>query len=354
MPASIAILTRLFSLFVIGLLGAGQHARGATPWTVWDAAWYLGVANNGYHGARISGGVPVSEAVPISGSYDFAFFPAWPAVLSIPTRLGISGDIAAVVIANALFVAALVLTWRVIDRRFDRDAATGSIVLLGLAPPAFVFSLGYAESLFLLAAAGYFAAPKTSRWRLVGAALAVFTRLAGLAVVGAAVVEAWRSHGAERRTALAAVAAGGVALVAWWLFVAVLTAEPLGYLKGTPAWFHDEPLRVIRATLREHPIRVLAWTSFVALMAIGTVLLVRRHPDLFVFTALVIGAGLLPVIGGGILHSLPRYAAVAFPAYAAIAARLGRRGWMPLGIAFAIAQIAFAYWVIPLKGTNAP
>jgi mannosyltransferase PIG-V len=340
-PAAIAILSRTFSILLIAAwttLGAGR----ADPLLAWDGQWYLGIARDGYH------------AVEVLGGHDFAFYPLWPMLIRASTLVGLPPDATAVVLANALFVVALVVLWRMLERRFDARTATGATALLAFAPPAFVFSMGYTESLFLLLGSLYFATSPTSPWRLPLAALAAITRITGLAIVVTALVRSLRTHGLRRRVALAAAACGVLGFAAWWGYVALLTGDPLGYLQGSPNWIRGSVLSELRLAVLFHPLRVLAWAAFVGLLLAGTAALYRRHRELCTYAATVLAIGLVPIAAAGLLHSVPRYAILAFPAFAGLASRLGSRTTLALVVAFAIAQVAFVGWVLPPTGTQAP
>lgn len=217
-----------------------------------------------------------------------------------------------------------------------------------------MFSLAYSESLFLLAAALFFLVPSTSAWRAPVAALAMLTRIAGGAIVASAAVQAVRTRGPERRVAVLAVLGGLAAFAAWWVFIALLTGDPMGYAKGSSSWIHGSPVAALLSTARNHPVRMAGWVAFVALVGLGSLWLVRRDPELFTFSAMVLATALLPVLAGGIVHSIPRYAVVAFPAFAGLAGPLGRRGSTVLVTLFVLAQVAFAAWVVPARGTQAP
>jgi hypothetical protein len=89
-------------------------------------------------------------------------------------------------------------------------------------------------------------------------------------------------------------------------------------------------------------------------MVLGTVLVYRRDLDLFAYAAVALAICAVPVVSGGISHSVPRYAMLAFPAFAGLSARLGRRATMALVLLFAIGQVVFVGWVIPVRGAQAP
>lgn len=342
-PLGIAVTSRLFSIGVVLALAAGGHARGAgSALTIWDSEWYLRIASAGYHAAVVDGG------------HDYAFYPGWPILIRLASLTGISADSAAVVLANLLFVVAAVLVWRVLEARFDGQVASGATALLAFAPPAFVFSLAYSEPLFLFAAALFFVVPPRSAWRLPVASIAMLARVGGIGIVAAGCAAALRESGRGRRVAILVVLAGLGTFAAWWLYIALLTGDPLGYLRGSTAWVHAGAVTSILRTTYSHPVTVAAWAAFVGVVIVGTWLIARRDRELFAFAVVTLGLGALPVIGGGLLHSVPRYALVAFPAFAGVAERLGRRGTIALVVVFALAQVAFAAWAVPAIGSQSP
>ncbi len=334
LPAAIALASRLYSVAVLSTLSSLPATR-PNLLTVWDATWYLGIAETGYHGGVVRGG------------HDFAFFPAWPFVIKVGSLGVFPLAETGAVLANGLFVAALVLIWRVLADRLDAATATTGIVLLAFAPSAYVFSLPYSEPLFLLAAGSYFLAPSNSRWRVPAASLAMFTRIAGAGLAASALVRAMTTRGRERVASLVAAASGGLAFAIWWLFIALLTQRPTGFLLGSPSWAHGGSGLMRIAVALVHPnLARLAWLGFVALVVVGAVALVRRDRELAVFSLAVLALSLLP---GGLVNSMPRYALSAFPAFGGLAIVLGRFDrrlvWV-VAVLFALAQIAFAALVL--------
>jgi hypothetical protein len=342
LPATIGILSRAFSVLLVAVTNAATSAPRPDPLTMWDGVWYVGIARDGYHAAVIRGG------------QDFAFFPGWPLAMRASSLGFLPVGVASVIAANVLFVVALVVMWRLLARRFSNDCATVSVALLAFSPPAFVFSLAYSESLFLLIAVLFYSAGRRSIWRVPLAALAMLTRLAGIAVVASSVIQALRTRGAERRLAVGAVIGGLAGFAAWWVFIAILTNDPVGYLKGSSAWIQREPIWVVLATIKSNPIRVACWTAFVVSMVVGTAYLYRRDRELFVYSAVVLAVGMIPLVTGGLLHSVPRYDLVAFPAFAGLADRLGGRRSRLLLVAFAIGQALLVWWVVPMTGSQSP
>jgi len=333
-PVAIAVASRVYSSVVLGVLASLPGMRGGLP-GVWDAAWYIRIAEGGYHGGVVHGG------------HDFAFFPSWPLLVKVASLGVLPLDVTGAVVANILFVVAAALIWRVLAERLGDAAATGGIALLAFAPPAYVFSLPYSEPLFLLASAAYFLAGPESRWRLPLAALTMLTRIAGAAVVASALTRAATSHGRARWAALAAAAAGCLAFAIWWGFIALLTRQFTGFLHGSPSWAHaDSGLARIVAAVRQPSVARLAWLAFLGIVGLGAIRLLPIDRELAVFSIVALALALLP---GGTVNSMPRYALSAFPAFAGLALlaqRLDRRLVLALAVAFALAQIAFAAWIM--------
>ena len=330
-PLAVAIASRVFSLAVIGI----QAARGdslAQVFTKSDAGWYLGIAADGYHAdpLRFSpGGGP---------QHDFAFYPAWPLLLRVlpgPT------EIAGAILANLLFLVAAVLVWRLFADRFGRRDATVGTALLAFAPAAYVFSLPYTESLFVLLAAASFLLHR-SLWRGPVGAATVLTRVAGGAIAASALLEAILVRGRERRAAIAAVVGAGLGLLAWLGYVAILTGDPLGYAQGTPNWMANGGFAGVVQAFTKPTVERLTFLAAYGLVVVGAVLLVRRDRELAVYSLVAVA---LPMLPGGSLGSFPRYALVAFPAFAMLAGRLGPRWGWALVAGFAVLQAILAGWV---------
>ena len=135
-------------------LGAGrlpQLVHDTSPFMSWDSQWYLHIAQYGYHPASIQ------PPVPVGGHHDFAFFPGWPLVIRI---ISLNGALPmhglAVIAANLFFVLAAITAYQLFADRFNEQTALWGTLLLCFNPAAYVFSMAYTESLFVLLAALYF------------------------------------------------------------------------------------------------------------------------------------------------------------------------------------------------------
>lgn len=167
----------------------GQEGREFThpPWwapvrlfATWDASFYLRLAENGY---------------PSEGELEkFAFFPLWPlAIRTVEVVLPFLSLFAVgLLLAHALTLAgALRLRAFVTRESGSSEAGDRAAVYLLVFPSAFVFSMVYAEALFLLLSVGFLDLLRRRRWgwaALVGF-LAGLTRPGGWLLALPAAVE---------------------------------------------------------------------------------------------------------------------------------------------------------------------
>ena len=172
-----------------------------------DAAWFLKIADTGYRDDDASA----------------AFLPGYP--LAIRALSWVVGDdlLAALLISNVAFLAALLVLHALTEEEYDRPMARRSVVLLAAFPTSFFFLAPFSESLFLLLTLVSFRAARRSRWPAAGVlgAAAAATRSAGLAMIPALAVEAWARRTMGRRpvagfVAAVLVAVGPALYAAWW------------------------------------------------------------------------------------------------------------------------------------------
>ena len=106
----------------------------------------------------------------------------------------------AVVLSNVLFAVGIVLLVRLTAPRFGAAFAYRSAALLAIFPFAAVFSMAYAESLFLVLMLGAFLAAERGRAVPAGLllALATLTRLQGVALVIPLAWILWEQAGRPR------------------------------------------------------------------------------------------------------------------------------------------------------------
>ncbi len=176
-----------------------------------DAGWYQTIAAHGY------GGLPRSA---------IRFFPLLPLLdrgLSDVTSLTVG--IASLLITNAASLLLGMGIYALVRSEFrDTVVARRAVWLIMLAPPAFVFVMGYSEALLVLLAVAFFVNIRRGNWwwaglfgYLAGTARPIGCLLAVPAVIE--VIRSWRTHGwggwSGKVVALVASVAGAVTYLAW-------------------------------------------------------------------------------------------------------------------------------------------
>jgi hypothetical protein len=332
------------------------HELGAVidVWARWDSDFFLRIAEDGYDRASA------------------AFFPLYPAIVGLLGRVLLGHYVlAGLVVSLAAALAAFVLLYRLAEPRLGADGARRAVLYLALFPTALFLQAVYSESLFLALALGAFLLAERGRFLGAGAVagLALLTRPAGVALLPALALIAWRSP--DRGRALAALAP---ALAAFALFPLVLwqqVGDPWAFLDAQERWQRHfspagplggvwEGIRVVAegdtpsGAAPMHAAAVNAQgLAALALFAGLTVVAWRRFGAPYgLFAALSLALPLSIPSDRWPLLSLPRFGLVVFPFFLALAALGGRPrvhaaivGCSALLLGVAVVQWALWQWV---------
>jgi hypothetical protein len=308
--------------FVVAHIGADKLAPGARPLQLhqglfaWDGAFYRDIADYGYHGVAQEG---------------LRFFPLLPLasrVVAVPF-FGNVGIASLLIVQVAALVAGVLLYRLTLVETGDRSTSARAAWLLALLPPATVLVLGYAESLLLCFAIGFFWCIRRDRW-WAAAALGVFAGLSrpvGMTLALPALIEAVRLG-------------RSLPVRAWWGRGAAIVGPLLGgglFLGWVEHEYGDWqlPLRLQNsADLRggwANPIETIwhavdalgsqQWREglhvpWIAVFAILLVVAFRRLPVSYGAWSAVL---LLSALTGQTLGSFERYGLAAFPLVLALA-----------------------------------
>jgi Gpi18-like mannosyltransferase len=295
-------------------------------WNRWDALNYLHIAEHGYQATG-------------DKQHLLAFYPLYPALIRALQPLCGSFLAAGFWISGAASVATAVLFHRLalIDHAED---ATRAVFFMLVFPTSYALHIPYTESLFLTLACASLLLARSRRWALAGllGACAALTRINGVALGAALLLEAWSEHRQDRRWR------------ADWLFLLLVPAGALGYLlvnqfvAGDPFAFLRFQHEHFRRTL-DWPWNgyVVMWRSFLGSFlgrAPGDVFVLRSQELLFATLMLAATAAsivrlrasyaaymvvnTLLVMSFTYPWSVPRYVVILFPVYL-LMARLGRR-----------------------------
>ena len=333
-------------------------------WARWDSDFFLRIAQHGYDKASA------------------AFHPLYPALVAGLGRAFFGHYIVAgLVVSLVCGLGSFVLLHRLAEERLGPEGARRSVLYLAVFPMALFLQAVYSESLFLLLVLGAFALAERNRFAAAGvvAGLALLTRAAGLALLPALVLLAWRDR--ERLRALAGVAlalpvAAIYPLVLWqqvgdpWAFTDAQdrwnrhfsAAGPFGAIwDGLVAgWRGLEQFGVGHGThvSGTHPMHAAAENvqalAFLVLFIALTIVAWRRLGAAYgLFAAVSLAIPLSYPSSRWPLLSLPRFGLVIFPFFLALAALTAERprahaavvACSALFLGVAVVQWALWQWV---------
>jgi hypothetical protein len=349
---------------VLAALAVARHVvdhLGAVPRPIalhqgllaWDAAFYGDIARGGY------------DSVGRDGLRFFPLLPLAGRAVGLLPFVDARGGV--VVVANlSVLVAAVLLVRLVTLETGDRGLAARSVTLLLLAPHAFVFVMGYAESLLCALALAMFLGLRRERWWL--AALAGFgaglCRPVGVLLVLPALVEAVRAGRRHRgpRTRLVAPVVATIAPVAGLASYLLWARDRTGDLWLVVRLQNDRTLRGGTAspfTSVGHALHELvsgdrvgyglhAVTAAVVLVLL--VVVARKLP--FSYTVYA-GASALVAFCAHNLDSVERYSLATFP-FVIAASMLLRRSTIERAVYLLLAGGLVAASVLAFTGALVP
>jgi Gpi18-like mannosyltransferase len=227
------LLSRALLIGLTVALAVARHRSPLALWNVLDARWYTGIATHGY-------------AWSLDGKPAVAFFPLYPALIYLGTRIGMDPVAAGLVVASTCALAALFYIRALTAVQWGPGVARRAVWLLALFPTAFFTFAPYTESLFLLAASAVLYHSQRGPSAIAGLWLgvALLTRSTGVILLGPLLMSVlWQ----RRRTAINAFAPAACAVTAY-----------LGYL----VWQHLPLGQVVGSEQRWHRSLTYPWTGF--------------------------------------------------------------------------------------------
>ena len=191
-------------------------------WARWDSVWFLRIAEHGYGATH---GVAA------------AFYPLYP--LSVAGAGRVFGGhyvVAGIVVSLAAALAAFVLLYRLTETRLGPEGARRAVLYLAVFPTALFLGAVYSESMFLALAIGAFVLGERRRWLAAGAVtgLAMLTRIAGVALLPALVVMAWRQP--NRGRALLHLCVAPVIFAAYPLYLGLQRGDAFAFARAQGFW----------------------------------------------------------------------------------------------------------------------
>jgi hypothetical protein len=333
-------------------------------WARWDSDFFLRIAQNGYDDASA------------------AFHPLYPALIALLGRAFFGHYILAGLVVSLLAcLGSFVLLHRLAEERLGVEGARRTVLYLAVFPMALFLQAVYSESLFLVLVLAAFALAERNRFAGAGvvAGLAILTRAAGLALLPALALLAWRHR--DRLRAFAGLAlvlpvAAVYPLVLWqqvgdpWAFANAQDrwhrhlshAGPLGGLwnglvagwRGLEQFVVGHGTHVSAANPMHAAAENVQALAFLAVFLVLTVVAWRRFGAPYgLFAAVSLAIPLSYPSSRWPLLSLPRFGLVIFPVFLALAAVTATRPRLhtavvacsALFLGIAVVQWALWQWV---------
>ena len=323
---------------------------GTDVWARWDSVFFLRIAEHGYD--RTSA----------------AFAPLYPGLVWLVGHAFFGQYvIAGIAVSLAAALGSFILLHRIAEERLGADGARRTVLYLAVFPMALFLQAVYSESLFLLLVLAAFALAERERFGGAGiaAGLAILTRVAGIALLPALALLAWRQR--DRLRAFAGLALSLPIAAVYPLILWRQIGDPWAFAHAQDRWHrhlsHAGPLGGIWNALVHwtpsgagvhHAVAVSAEDlAFLLLFIPLTVIAWRRFGAPYgLFAAISLAIPLSYPSARWPLLSLPRFGLVIFPFFLALAV-LGGRPRMhtaivacsALFLGVAVAQWALWQWV---------
>lgn len=343
----------LATRLVLTLVGMVAHAQLPTDygkqiswsphlwldlWGVWDSAWYMDIAQNGYSTEAFRAEFPEQT--------NFPFFPLYPLLMR---GIGwVIGDpyLAGLLISNICLLLSAYLLYRLVEADSNRTMAKRAVKYLFIYPVSFILSGVFTESLYLCLSLLCFFWAKRQRWGLAGL-VGMFlsaTRPLGVLILLPLLVEYWqrprviseagRRYGFDdrpRRLGWRCLWLGLVplGLLSFCVYNYHVTGDFLFFKTNQTAWDREfgNPLGVMWEALTvgvsEPSFKKLLEVAFGGITLVGLTAFYKRIG--LAYWLLGMYSLLIPLSSG--IASQPRFTLVVFPVFVVLA-QLGRqRQW---------------------------
>lgn len=303
----------------------------------WDCPWYVRLSESGYDP------FPVPKLI---NAGNWAFFPLYPIFVAFARSLtGLDTIVAASGLSILISIASARVAWPLLGRDLRAYSLFSAFLLAG--PFSMYFTTIYTEVLFLFLTLCVFAALKRKRFLLAGifAALLSATRIVGVFIVFAILIEIWQAHRAaggtwrdfvpatlRRPDLLLALFVAPLGLFAYMAYLHFHIGDALAFSHVQRAWARPTgiPPVFVWNALTSFPKE--GWiptpSQFLAVATLGgyalaILLLVRRQFAMGVYTLICLT---LPLFAG--MASMLRFTAALAPVPLLLTRLLATRRWL--------------------------
>jgi len=303
----------------------------------WDCAWYVKLSQTGYD--------PFPVPTMINAG-NWAFFPLYPILVAIVRTLtGLETIVAATGLSILLCIASARVAWPLLGKDLRAYTLFSAFLLAG--PFSIWLTTFYTEVLFLFLTLCVFAALRNRQFLLAGllAALLSATRIVGVFIVFAILIEIWQAHRAnggswrdfvpavlKRPEQLLALFIAPLGLFAYMAYLHFHIGDALAFSHVQRAWSRPSgnPVVFVWNALTSFPRQGWAPTPSqqlgVAVLvgyALSIVLLVRKRYGMAVYSLICLT---LPLFAG--MASVLRFTAALAPMPLMLTELLASRRWL--------------------------
>ncbi|MDO8573287.1 MAG: mannosyltransferase family protein [Candidatus Daviesbacteria bacterium] len=185
----------------------------------WDGGHFLGIAEKGY-----------------SEKFQYAFFPFYPLLINVLNKIINNYLISAIFISVGSTFLGLHYFCKLVQSDFKKQIAEKAVIVLLFFPTSFFFLTAYSEGLFFLLTVltFYFLRKNKLFWAVVFASLASATRLVGLAVAAAVIIDVLGKDGINRKNWYVFFAILG--FVIYSIFLYRQTGDPFYFITAENHW----------------------------------------------------------------------------------------------------------------------
>ncbi|MBH8553103.1 glycosyltransferase family 39 protein [Nostocaceae cyanobacterium CENA357] len=190
----------------------------------WDTIHYRAIATSGY------------EFVNDGKGHNIAFFPLFPLLIRGLMNLGLSFEVAGILINNLAFLLTLYFLYFWAKKFYGSSAARWSTTVLAWCPLSLFTTVIYTEGLYLLLSTAALQAfdQQQYRWTAFWGAMATATRPTGIALIPALAIAAWK----QRRPPIAYIAglSTAIGILLFSLYCAINFGDPLAFITAQKGW----------------------------------------------------------------------------------------------------------------------
>lgn len=345
-------------------LGGGLESYLKNPhiwsWLNFDGEHYLSIAQIGYQ--------------PLT----YFFFPFYPLIVKIvasfinESTLNIA--FMGLLVSHISFLVGLTGLIRLIKLDYKKDIAKITVILLLVFPTSFYFASFYTESLFFSLAVWSFYFARKRKWVYSGllGVLATATRLVGIALIPALIVETWIQMKKNKNSLNLSMILGllliPVGIFIYMYYLKVKTGDPLEFFHSVGIFGQQRSasLVILPQVFYRYIFKIIPYINYDYFPVVFTTFLELITAIVFLGISIIaffklrlsyaiyLALGYLTPTLSGSFSSLPRYVLILFPAFIIGALFLNKKsklvkitiiGFLLILLGIATALFTRGYWV---------